>query len=237
MNPLEALGIGGSLFGLLGGMFNKPKVDLSGLYNSANDYLNYAKSTYGDPNSMYYTKAMATQYNNLNDMYLAGINKSIGQMYSNGVSPSAKLVSDYVRNANTTAGEQANQFANQMYLSGQNFINDAYKTNVNAHQIGAEIQNQANVNSYGTQSSIYSGMAGLGMNLLGQYSQSLNNNNTDDAFLSARKNAFLYQNPLNYTNPLAPITQNLLGANAIKKLYNSYGLGLGSNTFNFLGGY
>jgi hypothetical protein len=179
-------GVAGGLMGAFGG--SDAKVDTSGITNASQDYLNFAKDNYANPNSSYYNQIGKKQFNNLNDMYLAGMNKSVNQMYAQGVSPSAKLTGDYTANASATAGEQANQFQTDMYGRGMQQVGDAYKTNVQAQESAAGLQAGISGQNAKMQDEMQSGFTGMGMNLLGQYFQGLQKNNRGGDFASGTNN-------------------------------------------------
>lgn len=172
MDPMSVVGGISSLYGMFSG--GKAKVDTSNIVNAGNDYLNYAKNNYGDPNSSYYNTIGKKQFNNLNDMYIAGMNKSVNQMYASGVAPSAKVTGDYTENANKTAGEEANQFQTDMYGKGMGVVADAYKSNIQAVESSDQIQAGVDENNAKNSNERASGFTGLGLNMLGQYFQSIN---------------------------------------------------------------
>ena len=112
-------------------------------------------------------------------MYIAGMNKSVNQMYANGVAPSAKVTGDYTENANKTAGEEANQFQTDMYGKGMGVVADAYKSNIQANESSDQIQAGVDETNARNSNEKASGFTGLGMNMLGQYFQSINGDGGD----------------------------------------------------------
>ena len=164
-----------SLFsGFIGGSNNEAKADTNPMVNASGDYLNYAKNMYGNPNSDFYKRVKKGQYNTLFDMMMMNNRQKYNQLIAQGYNPSAKLMNDWQKASEANATESADNFASSLYANGMNNVNDAYKTNVST--IGQATQIQAGVNSQNAQSkdAMWSGLAGLGSNLLGQFYQGQN---------------------------------------------------------------
>jgi len=173
MDPMSILGGISTLYGLFKGETSKANVDTSAMTGASANYLDYAKNTYGDLNSNYYSTAKKNQFNNLNDMFMAGINKNVNQMYANGVNPSSKLISDYTTNASANTGEQVNQFTNDLYTRSQGMVADAYKTNIQTISNATQMKEQVNIDNNNNSQNMGAGYSGMGMHLLGQYFQGL----------------------------------------------------------------
>lgn len=165
------LGGGGLLSGLVAGLFNNSKVDTSGITNSANNYLKYAKDTFGNTNSAFYTNAKKGQYNTLFDMMMMNNRQKYNQAVSQGINPTAKLMNQWQKASELDATDSANNFALNLFSNGMNNISDAYKTNVNAQTQASSIQAGVSNANAGRRDDIFSGLAGFGSNLLGQYYQ------------------------------------------------------------------
>ena len=170
--PPELITGGATLLsGLISGLFNNSKVDTSGITNSANDYLKYAKNTFGNTNSAFYQTAKKGQYNTLFDMMTMNNRLKFNQAVGQGINPTAKLMKEWQSASEKSATDSSNNFALNLYSNGMNNISDAYKTNVSAQTSAANLQAGASNENAGRRDDIFSGLAGFGSNLLGQYYQ------------------------------------------------------------------
>ena len=174
MDPISlALGGASLLGGLLGGSkVNKATAHTGNLYKSADEYLNYAKEQFGDPNSAYYNAIRNNQNRTIFDMLMSSNRMNQENLAGQGIRGTGKLASMFLKNAQAKAGEQAGNVATQLYGQGMGYVSDAYRTRVGAYGQGANIESQVSMFNAGAANQasgdIFSGLAEFGAGLIGQ---------------------------------------------------------------------